>query len=194
MRKFSLLVSALFLIIPGASAFGQAVKVNWHIHAPFADYHTYAWKDAKDKGPAFYTQWVQKDVDSEMASKGLHQVAANQKPDLYIYYHMVTQEYMGSPTTDDGFGWGDDEWGSWGGWGGDEDMGDMGMGQDMSQPRAVPRMMGILAVDLIDVRQKQLVWRGQATTDVISASQKGDEKQVLKSIDKMFKQFPPKKK
>ena len=84
MRKCSLLVSALFLIIPGASAFGQTVRVNWHVHAPFGDYHTYAWKDTKDKGPAFYTQWVRKDVDSEMASKGLRQAAANQKPEVLL--------------------------------------------------------------------------------------------------------------
>jgi hypothetical protein len=69
-----------------------------------------------------------------------------------------------------------------------------GLGPDVAQTEAQPRMMGILAVDLVDVRKKQLVWRGQATTDAVSNSQKGDEKQVLKSVDKMFKQFPPKEK
>jgi hypothetical protein len=39
-----------------------------------------------------------------------------------------------------------------------------------------------------------MVWRGQATEDSISNSQKGDEKQVQKSLDKMFKQYPPKEK
>jgi hypothetical protein len=68
------------------------------------------------------------------------------------------------------------------------------MGPDMSQTEAEPRMMGILSVDVVDARKKQLVRRGQATTDAISNSQKGDEKQVLKSIDKMFKQFPPNEK
>jgi hypothetical protein len=65
---------------------------------------------------------------------------------------------------------------------------------DMSQTEAEPRMMGILSVDIVDAKKKHLVWRGQATTDAISNSQKGDEKQVLKSIDKMFKQFPPNEK
>lgn len=190
MRKLSLVVSALFLTLSAAVALGQTVRVNWHVHAPFGDYHTYAWADAKDKGPAFYTQWVRHDVDGEMTSKGLRQVAANQHPDLYVYYHMVTQDYIGTRTTYGGFGWGDDEWGSWGG---DDDMGDMGMGQGMPRTRAVPRMMGILTVDLIDVSHKQLVWRGQATTDVVSTTQKGDEQQVFKSIEKMFTQFPPKK-
>lgn len=75
-------------------------------------------------------------------------------------------------------------------------VGGMGMGMggmDISQTETEPRMMGILTVAVIDVKKKALVWRGQASTDAISNSQKGDEKQVLKSVDKMFKQFPPNK-
>ena len=41
----------------------------------------------------------------------------------------------------------------------------------------------ILAVDLIDVKKKEMVWRGQATVDMISNTQKGDEKQVQKSLE-----------
>jgi len=59
------------------------------------------------------------------------------------------------------------------------------------QPGTDPRMMGMLAVDMGDVKKKELVWRGQATVDSISDKQKGDEKQVLQSIKKMFKQYPP---
>ena len=53
-------------------------------------------------------------------------------------------------------------------------------------------MMGILTVDLVDAKKKQMIWRGQATEDSISNSQKGDEKQVQKSVEKMFDRFPPK--
>lgn len=68
------------------------------------------------------------------------------------------------------------------------------MGPDMSETEAQPRMMGILSVDLVDAKHKDLVWRGQATVDNISDTQKGDEKQVLKSVEKMFKKYPPKQK
>ena len=43
-------------------------------------------------------------------------------------------------------------------------------------------------------KRKELVWRGQATVDSISSTQKGDEKRVLSSVEKMFKQYPPVKK
>jgi hypothetical protein len=54
--------------------------------------------------------------------------------------------------------------------------------------------MGILAIDLVDMKKKEMIWRGQATVDMVSNTQKGDEKQVQKSVEKMFKQYPPKEK
>jgi hypothetical protein len=188
MRKLPFLALGLILLLPAGSVFAQTVKVNWQNQAPFADYRTYAWKESKNQGSDFYRQWVQKDVDAELAKKGLQKVTADQNPDLYFYYHIVTQEVIDSTTTDDGFGWGGGGWGYWGGWGGWE--GGIG-GPDIAHTEAQPRFMGILSVDIVDAKKKELVWRGQATTDSISNSQKGDEKQVLKSVDKMFKQFPP---
>jgi hypothetical protein len=192
MRKnLGVILSGCFLLF-ATSAIAQTVKVNWQTNAPFADYRTYAWKPSKNEGAHFYRQWVVKDVDTELAQKGLRRVKADQNPDLYIYYHVVSQEVMDSTTTDDGFGWGGGAWGFWGGWGGWGGWGDMG--PDMSQTEAQPRMMGILAVDLVDVKNKELVWRGQATVDSISNTQKGDEKQTLNSVKKMFKQYPPERK
>lgn len=191
MRKTRIGCLILFLAIAAGGALGQTVKVNWRIHAPFADYRTYAWRTSKNEGAHFYKQWVHADVDAVLAKKGLRQVSVSQNPDLYIYYHIVTQEVMDSTTMDDGFGWGGGPWGMMGGWGGWGMWG--GMGPDIAQTTAQPRMMGILAVDLIDTKEKALAWRGQATTDAISNTQKGDENQVRKSIDKMFKQYPPPK-
>jgi hypothetical protein len=192
MRKnFGVIVGGCFLLL-ASNAIAQTVKVNWQSNAPFRDYRTYAWKASKNQGAHFYRQWAVKDADAELAQKGLRRVKADQNPDLYIYYHVVSQELMDSITTDDGFGWGGGPWGFWGGWGGWGPWG--GLGPDISQTEARPRMMGILAVDIVDAKKKELVWRGQATVDSISNTQKGDEKQVLSSVKKMFKQYPPEQK
>jgi len=172
------------LLLTATGALAQTVKVNWQTDAPFADYRTYAWKQSKNDGGAFYQQWVEKDVDTILSGRGLGRAAAGENPDLYVYYHVMTQEVIDSTTTDDGFGGGGGRWGRWGGWGG-------WGGPDMIETAARPRTMGILAVDLIDVKKEQMVWRGQATVDMISNTQKGDEKQVQKSVEKMFKQYPP---
>jgi hypothetical protein len=171
----------------------QTVKVNWRQKAPFADYKTYSWSFAKGQENSFYRQFVRVDVDEQLAKKGLQKVAAVQGHDLIVTYHLVTQELMDSTTTSDGLGLGGGVCGGWGGGGG---WGGWGVGMndmdDMATTEAQPRTMGILVVDLVDARTKQVVWRGQATEDSLASSQKGDEKQVKKSVDKMFDRYPPK--
>lgn len=196
MRPCLRAVFVLLCLLGAKGAWAQTVKVNWLTVAPFTTYHTYAWKISKDQGSHFYRQWVVKDVNAELAAKGLREVTAGEKPDLYVYYHVVTQEVM-SPSpmmSEDGYGWGEGDWGEWGGWGGDGEGDGEDGGEGDYQIVARPRMMGILSVDLADPNRKEMVWRGQATTDSVSNSQKGDEKQVDNAIRKMFKQYPPKKK
>jgi hypothetical protein len=193
-------VLALFCAVLMASPlfsqlFAQTIKVNWSQTAPFPDYKTYAWKISPKQGNSFYTSWVKADVDAQLAAKGVVLASGNQKPDLYVTFHIQTQELLDSTTTSDGFGpgwgWGGGPWGvygGWGGWGG-WDGGDF---SDLAITTQRPRTMGILTIDLYDVAQKHLVWRGQASVDSVSNSQKGDEKQTEKSVEKMFKKYPPK--
>ncbi len=179
------------LLVPFANA--QTVKVNWRQQAPFADYKTYSWVSPKGQENSFYGQFVRPNVDQELQKKGLTKMPQSQPHDLDVVYNFVTQEVMDSTTTSDGFGWGGGPWGGvWGGWGGWGGWGmGMDMGPDFSTTEERPRTMGILSVDLVDDKHKQLVWRGQATEDSVSNSQKGDENQVKKSVDKMFEHFPP---
>jgi hypothetical protein len=196
MKRFRLAllvcVAALTFTVP---ANAQSVKVNWNQSANFSQYKTYAWKLGPTQNSSFYTPWVQSNADQQLKQTGLTLAAAGQTPDIYITYHMQTQELMDATTTDDGFGpgwgWGPGPWGVWGGWGG----WGVGLGGgDIATTTEQPRTMGILSVDLYDAAKKQLIWRGQATVDSVSNSQNGDEKQTKSSIDKMFKQYPPKSK
>jgi hypothetical protein len=186
----------LCAVLTATPAFAQTIKVNWNQAAPFSDYKTYAWKTGTSQANSFYAGWVKPDVDAQLAAKGLSLASGNQKPDIYVTFHLQTQEVLDAVTTDDGFGpgwgWGGGPWGVWGGWGGwgGWEGGDF---SDTAITTQQPRTMVILTVDLYDVAQKHLVWRGQATVDSVSNSQKGDEKQTQKSVEKMFKQYPPKK-
>jgi hypothetical protein len=54
-----------------------------------------------------------------------------------------------------------------------------------------PRMIGILTIDIVDGKKKQIIWRGQATVDCMSKSDSRDEQQVLNAVQKMFKKYPP---
>lgn len=184
-------VSSLVLFLTVASALtAQTVKVNWLAKAPFADYKTYAWKEPSSQTTDFFTQWVKPDVDAQLAAKGFHKLGAGQKPDLWVAYHVHTQEEPDSKTTVDGFGVGGGGWGlsdCWDGcgWGENDD----GSNNVMTR---TPHMMAMLTVDLADTKTNKLVWRAQATVESVSKTEKGDEKQVEKAVERMFKKYPPK--
>lgn len=193
MRLKHIGIYAAALVLCAASFSGaQTVKVNWRTKAPFADYKTFAL--ARNQQDDFFTQFVPKYVTSALESKGLNPVTGSQQPDLKVAFHFKTQDVIDATTTTDGFGWGGGPWGPWGGWGGwgGWGMGGWGMGDGMATTRQQPRTIGILTIDLVDTRTNQVVWRGQATEDSVAKNQQGDEKQVWKSIGKMFEHFPPK--
>lgn len=181
----------LAIVMWGSSALvAQTVKVNWLEKAPFADYKLYAWKPSTSEASGFFTQFVKPDVDKEMTAKGLHKDSSGQKPDLFVTYHVQTQEAPDAKTTADGFDIGEDSWGLSDCWDG------CGWGEQNDQtPTAhgtAPHNMAILTVDLADARTNKLVWRAQAAIDSVSSTQKGDEKQVEHAVERMFKKYPPK--
>jgi hypothetical protein len=184
------LAVAFFIWIPMARA--QSVRVNWQQAAPFSDFRTFAWRDLSNPGLPFYGQWVKPDVISALTDKGLRQVTTGQAPDIIVTYHIRGQELMDAETTTDGFDagigpWGGG-WGWWGGWGG----WDVGPVDAVSYTSEHPRQIVILTVNLLDAKTKKLVWSGQATVENSSSSEKGDQEQTKKCIEKMFKRYPPK--
>ena len=50
---------------------------------------------------------------------------------------------------------------------------------------------GTLVVDLFDMSDKRVVWRGVAS-ETVSDNPEKNSKKVQKAVEKMFKQFPPK--
>lgn len=172
----------------------QTVKVNWQTKNDFAKYHTYSWVvNTQQRNNDLYRPWIEKDVNAELAKKGWTPAKTRASADVYIDYHRLDEQADDVVTTTDdtGIGWG---WGGgWGGYGGFGGWGDMG-GMGESSSEVEPRMMGIVTIDIKDPKIKEVVWRGQATVDSVSNTQKGDEKQIEKCVQKMFKQFPPKSK
>ena len=191
--RFGLFV-CLFLF--GISLSAQTVRVNWRTGAPFSDYKTFVWQDSKNPGMPFYGQWVKTDVIAELSAKGLTQAAAGQTPDIFVTYHIRGQELIDatSNTDSDGFGLGSGPWeggwgwyGGWGGWGPWD-------ANSTTFTSEHPREMVILTISIADAKHKMLVWRGQATVENQSSTEKGDEKQTKQCVEKLFKSYPPKTK
>ena len=54
-------------------------------------------------------------------------------------------------------------------------------------------LIGTLAVDIVDAKAKSIVWRGQATKEiVVKANPEKREKNINKAAEKLFKNYPPK--
>jgi hypothetical protein len=53
--------------------------------------------------------------------------------------------------------------------------------------------VGTLVVDLFDARTMQLIWRGVGT-ETLSDKPEKDTQKLNKTVEKMFKDFPPKSK
>src|SRR5262249_22500828 len=50
--------------------------------------------------------------------------------------------------------------------------------------------VGTLMVDIFDTKTKKLIWRGSAS-DTLSSKPEKNENKLEKSVDDMFKHFPP---
>lgn len=176
-----------FLFAPQTQA--QTVKVSWNSNAQFSRYRTYSWKQATDPGDPIFGQWVQPDVDAQLRAVGLQFLYPGQSPDLLVIYRVQTPEKVQSTTTMEGYEWGDGPWVGFGNTAGENEA--EGLPPVVTETTGHPYTMGIVTVDLVDAKRKQIIWRGQATIKHLARSDKDQENEIAKSIQKMFRKFPP---
>jgi uncharacterized protein DUF4136 len=175
MRLFRIAAGVGLILLMAGLAYGQKVTTDWNRNADFSKYRTFMWlKEPNAKDP-FMNQRLVNAVNARLMEKGLRLVTDN--ADLAVAANVATQEKHTLNTFYDGFGgWG---WG-WGGGG-------------TATTTLETYEEGTLVLDLFDARTKRIVWRGAATATVPDKPQKKEEK-VDKALEKMFKDFPPRKK
>ncbi len=166
--------------------YAQTVRVNWNQQASFAKYKTYTWQAAKNAGDPVFSLWVKPDVADQLRTKGLQYIYPGQPTDLLVIYSVATPEVMDSTTEMAGYGWGDGPWAGWG-----TDLTEQGLPPVITTTTDHPRSMAILTIDIVDTSKKKIVWRGQATINHLSGSDKDEQKQMQKAVIKMFKDYPP---
>jgi hypothetical protein len=164
-------VAAVFACI----AWAASVSTDYDHHADFTKYHTYSWLGVK-AGNSLWQDRITSAVDSQLAAKGWTKAPSGGDAEVSAFGRTTQQETM--ETFYDGFpGWG------WRGWGG-------GMG--MSTTNMIPEKVGNLTIDIFDSGTKHLIWRGQAA-EVLSGKPEKNDKKLDKTVEDMFKKFPPQK-
>jgi Domain of unknown function (DUF4136) len=117
-------------------------------------------------------QRVMDDVNSQLTAKGWQLVREN--ADVAVMANGATKDQQTLDICYTGFpGW---HWS----WAGDE----------MATTQVEHCTVGTLVIDLFDGKAKQAIFRGVAT-DTLSDKPEKNEDKLNKSVEKMFKKFPP---
>lgn len=178
-----MLLATPCLLVLGALVACSTLQVNsdYDRAVDFSGYTTFDVLPAPEiKSPLVYERIVTA-VEAELTGKGLRRETGS--PALLVALHGRLSKQTQLDTTSYGYGWGRG-WGYYGRWG----YG--GAGSTTTTVREVP--VGMLIIDLVDAREKKLVWQGTAsdTLDPQSSPEKKDQR-VKEAIKEMLASFPP---
>ena len=184
MKKFSFL--AFVLLVLAATTVAQDVRYNFAQDVDFSKFKTYKWVDAKgaDKINELTQKQIVAAIDSELAKKGLQKTDAD-NADLYIDIQTAVGSEKQFTSYNTGWGYGPG-WG--GGWYG-------GMSSSTTYGSTSTIYVGQLGLDMYDSSKKDLVWRGVASKTIDpKAKPDKQQKNITKAVEKLLKNYPPKKK
>ena len=172
------------MVLTSTLAMAQDVTYDFDKTANFASYKTYALKEGTPVGQKLIDDRIIGAIDAAMAAKGFTKAADN--PDVVVVYHVAFDKQKDISTFSSGYGggYGPYGYGYGGGWGG---------GTTTTQVRDI--LVGTLVIDIADAGHKQVVWRGMGTKEIdTQAKPDKRDKSIKKAVDKIFKNYPPKKK
>jgi hypothetical protein len=152
-------------------AFAQKVYIDYAHDFDFGSVETYQFVDTEEsnsKNPLMHDRIVGA-IKRELNDNG-REVSEN--PDLYITYHITTQENTRYNTTHFGYG---GYGGGWYGWGGS-------MGT--STTTATNYTVGTLIIDAYEPNEKKMIWRGTGTVTV-----KAKPEKQMKQVDNILKKL-----
>jgi len=164
----------VFALLLTSAAFAQKINVDWDRTANFSEFHTYGWEPSPHPAKGLWNDRITAAIDQQLQAKGLTKVDSN--PDLWVVYSNSIHHQKQVVGTGYGFGPG---WG-WGYWGGPNSV----------TYNTYVTKMGTLVVEIADAKNKQLLWRGDAT-DTISDNSNKNINNLNKAVAKLFQKYPP---
>lgn len=168
--KFTLCATLISLL--SVVALAETVYVDYNHTVDFTKFKTYAWGQNSNPNAiqdSILMQSAQQAIDSQLTAKGLQKVQESQNPDLIV----VASSGMKQQTSYNAWGTGGWRWG----------------GGGMASITPETTNVGTLVVDIYDANGKRMIWRGISQGALSNKGEK-NEKELNKSVDKMFKKFP----
>jgi len=164
----------LVVLSLAAGSLAQETKTDYDRNANFSRYKTFSFEKIETKDPLWVDR-IAAAVSGALTARGLTHVASG--GDIAIVAIGMAEDRQTLNTFYDTFpgGWGW-RWGS-------------GYGDATTTTETY--RVGTLVVDLFDRKTKALLWRGSASNTLSNNSTK-NIKDLDKSVEKLFKGFPPK--
>ena len=184
MRRLLLLMIAL--AVAATPSIAQKITIDYAHDFDFSQVKTFTYVETQDTDlqETLADQRLESAILRELKSGNLKQVDSG--GDLYITYHVVTEDNTVFTTDHFGYGGWGPGWGGYGGYG----YGGYGYGAGMgtSTTRATTYTDGTLIIDAYEPGEKKMVWRGTGTV-TLKAKPEKQAKQVDNILTKMGKKW-----
>ena len=173
----SLIVISLVVFAVGCAP-TLKVTTDFDPGANFGDYKTFNWKEVTIPGDALADNSILQNVvksaiKEEMTKKGF-KLQESGETDLVVVFH-GRRQYSAAITNWHAYGWYSPWWGPYGGY-----------------TSVSTYQEGTLVIDIVDVKKKQLVWRGLGTKSLKGYSDSEKRNRMIKNaITRIFMEFPP---
>jgi hypothetical protein len=168
-KKLLRIATILIVLMFITSCSSIRVAADYDKEANFDSYKTFAFfKTGIDKAEIsdLDKRRILRAIESELLAQGY---IKSENPDLLISIFTKSQQRVDVYNNNWGMGgWG---WGGFGPWG----MGRFG-GMGMNQPMVSTQSEGTLFIDLIDAKEKELIWQGMGTGYISRNLEKKDER------------------
>lgn len=181
MKTFLKTLPLLALLIVVTSCSSVKVAADYDKDANFNSYKTFAFfKTGIDKAEIsdLDKRRILRAIEAELIAKGF---TKSEDPDLLISLFTKANQRVDVYNNS----WGRGAWG-WGGYGG---FGP-GWGWGFNQPSVSTSTQGVLFIDLIDAKKKELVWQGMGSGYLTQKMEKKDER-IKEFVSEIMMKYPP---
>lgn len=179
MKRILKTLPLLVILLVVTSCTSVRVATDYDRKANFNDYKTFAFfKTGIDKAEIsdLDKRRILRAIEAELLAKGY---TKSEDPDLLV--SLFTKSNQRVDVYDNYWGYG--AWG-WGGWYGP------GWGWGWNQPSVSTSTEGVLYIDLIDAKKKELIWQGMGT-GYLSRNMDKKEERIKEFVSEIMKQYPP---
>lgn len=179
MKNTLKLLPAILLLMVVSSCTSVRVASDYDKNANFNDYKTFAFfKTGIDKAEIsdLDKRRILRAIEAELLAKGF---TKSENPDMLVSLFTKSREKVNIYNNGwgpYGYGWGWSPW-YWGGYG-------------YGGTSVSTSTEGVLYIDLIDAKKKELVWQGMGT-GYLSKNMEKKEERIKEFVSKIMEKYPP---